>query len=80
MISKHFVKVKHQFVWPAMLPKGLLVSGKDNFDLIHIFGLRYFLWFIGMAYKETTFMLNLSSQGATLNVIAWLEKVIFFVL
>lgn len=53
-----------------MLAKGLLVSGKDNFDLIHIFGLRYFLWFIGMAYKETTFMLNLSSQGATLNVIA----------
>ena len=29
-----------------------------------------------MAYEETTFMLNVSSQGATLNLIAW--KKFFF--
>ena len=75
IIAKHFDQVKHQFVWPDTLAKRLIgeKSGhrkKDN----EVFN---FFW-IEVAYEETTFMLNVSSQGATLNLIAW-KKFFFFV-
>ena len=76
IIAKHFDQVKHQFVWPDTLAKRLIgeKSGhrkKDNFEVFNFF------W-IEVAYEETTFMLNVSSQGATLNLIAW-KKFFFFV-
>ena len=89
IISEQFEKVKHQFVWPDMLLKWLI--GKTNgheesrykFELFQVFffGSRY-VWLLKkfmsfMAHEETTFMLNLSSQGATLNFYC-LKKIICF--
>ena len=89
MISEQFEKVKYQFVWPDMLLKWLI--GKTNgheesrykFELFQVFffGSRY-VWLLKkfmsfMTHKETTFMLNLSSQGVTLNFIAWKKLFVF---
>ena len=86
IISEQFEQVKHQFVWPDMLLKWLigktLWSPKKTPGTILSYFKAFFLdrgtckffkKFIMsfMAHEETTFMLNLSSQGATLNFIAW---------
>ena len=75
-LTWHVIEMTHwQNKWSRRIPVQIWAISSFFFGSRYVWLLKKFMSF--MAHEETTFMLNLSSQGATLNFIAWKKLFVF---